>query len=204
MKLALFSKRKPPVSWEATSFIRPQLYRSPPGFPWGMLVLSENAPAILPLTPSCDAEEPILCWQLCFSTCTGHIINSMDYFKALRRLTPFVVDKRLDAILLRGLSKREWTDQVWGFRWWAEYAALDLCGGELTPIAEDDEDMLEIRYPDGGMIDVGLLSASNMYCITAVDSDDETGWAHPLFSVEAERREQLPAALQAAIYRFRK
>ena len=204
MKLALFSKRKPPVGWETAPFIHPQLYRSPPGSFWGMLVLLENGPAILPLNPSINAEEPILCWQLCFSTRTGHIINSMDYFKALRRLTPFVVDKRPYAILISGLSKQEWTDQVIGYKWWAEYAALDLCGGELTPIVEDDEDMLEIRYPDGGMIDVGLLSVNNMYCITAVTSDDEAGWARPLFSEEIEEREQLSAALQAAIYRFRK
>lgn len=128
----------------------------------------------------------------------------MDYFKALRRLEPFIMDYGQDSLLIRGLSKQEWCDQIWGFKWWEEYAALDLCGGELTPIVEDDEDMLEIRYPDGGMIAVGLLSVNNMYCITAVVSDDETGWAHPLFSVETERREQLSAALQAAIYRFRK
>ena len=202
--MALFSKEKPPVSWETVPLICPQLYRSPPGSLWGMLVLRENDPAIVPLNPSINAEEPILCWQLCFSTRMGHIFSSMDYFKALRRLTPFIVDKRPDALLLRGLSKQAWTDQVIGYKWWEEYTALDLCGGELTPIVEDDEDMLEIRYPDGGMIDVGLLSVNNMYCITAVVSDDETGWAAPLFSIEIDTREQLAATLQAAIYKFRK
>lgn len=127
----------------------------------------------------------------------------MDYFKALRRLKPFILDYDQDFLLIQGLSEQEWCDQVWGFKWWEEYAALDLCGGELTSIVEDGEDMLEIRYPDGGLIDVGLLSANNMYCITAVSSDDEAGWATPLLSIEIGAREQLAAALQAAIYKFR-
>ena len=202
--MAPLSKEKPPVGWETATLIRPELYRSPPGSLWGTLGLRENDPAVLPVTPSIDTEEPILCWQLYFSTRTGRTVGSIDYFKALRRLTPFVADTRPDALLLRGLSRREWNDQVMGYRWWEEYAALDLCGGELIPIVEDDEDMLDIRYPDGGMITLGLLSTNNMYCITAVASDDEAGWAQPLFSVETEYREQLSAALQAAVYRFRK
>jgi len=128
----------------------------------------------------------------------------MDYFTALRRLNPFILDYDQDSLLIRGLSKQEWCDKVWGLKWWEEYAALDLCGGELIPIVEDDEDMLEIRYPDGGLIAAGLLSVNNMYYITAVSSDDEAGWAAPLFSIEIDAREQLATTLQASIYKFRK
>ena len=104
---------------------------------------------------------------------------------------------------IQNLFKRKQANCSVSSKWWEEYAALDLCGGELIDISEDDEDMLEIRYPDGGMIDVGFLSANNMYCITAVASDDEAGWADPVFEVEVEKRDQLSAALQAAIKKFR-
>lgn len=104
---------------------------------------------------------------------------------------------------IQNLFKRKQANCSVSSKWWEEYAALDLCGGELIDILEDDEDMLEIRYPDGGVIDVGFLSAINMYCITAVASDDEAGWADPVFEVEVEKRDQLSAALQAAIKKFR-
>ncbi len=58
--------------------------------------------------------------------------------------------------------------------WWSIYANLDLCGGELITIIDDDQDMLEVKYPNGAMIDVGYVESEDksegyIYVITAVE-----------------------------------
>ena len=83
--------------------------------------------------------------------------------------------------------------------WWAPYARLDLKGGELRTISEDDQDMLEIRWPDGSMIDLGYLEEKGMYEITTVASDDAEGWRQPLSIVDVQERAALPEKLQATI-----
>ena len=58
---------------------------------------------------------------------------------------------------------------------WDEYQNLNLCNGKIRFILEDDEDMIEISYDDGMLIDVGKPSSVNFYCITVVSSDDKIG-----------------------------
>jgi hypothetical protein len=41
--------------------------------------------------------------------------------------------------------------------WVKPFLTLDLCGGSLVSILNDDEDMLEIRWSDGMWIDVGFI-----------------------------------------------
>lgn len=86
-------------------------------------------------------------------------------------------------------------------RWYAVYKALDLCGGELTAMVEDDEDMLDIRWPDGMCMDIGLLDGT--YFITTLREDTQEGWNAPLSILEVREKSALPAAIQQVILRFR-
>ena len=49
--------------------------------------------------------------------------------------------------------------------WFDTYEALDFLGGKLTYILDDDEDMMEIRYDDGMLIDVGYIHHDKLYFI---------------------------------------
>lgn len=85
--------------------------------------------------------------------------------------------------------------------WYQEYEDLDLCGGELTAILDDDEDMLEINYPDGSMIDVGYIAKNKMYYITAVKDDSGEAWNEPREIIEVSEKSMLAYELQSIIYR---
>ena len=38
------------------------------------------------------------------------------------------------------------------YKWYDEYQSLNLCNGRIEFILEDDEDMIEIAYDDGMLI----------------------------------------------------
>lgn len=87
--------------------------------------------------------------------------------------------------------------------WWKIYETLELHGGAITYISDDCEDMLEIRYPDGMMIDVGKMECDGIYYITVVPSDDETGWCHLLLELPVKHKSDLFDSIQNVIDRFR-
>ena len=87
--------------------------------------------------------------------------------------------------------------------WLIPFLAIDLCGGTLVPIVNDDEDMLEIRWTDGMWIDVGFIKDEETYYITTVADDTLESWNNPLSVVVITIREELPSALQKEIYRCR-
>ena len=88
-------------------------------------------------------------------------------------------------------------------RWWNDYQNLDLCNGHIAFICEDDEDMIEITYDDGMLIDVGKPIATNCYCITVVSSDDEAGWKTPMSEIEVIDKRDLVWKIQETILKFR-
>lgn len=88
-------------------------------------------------------------------------------------------------------------------RWWDDYQNLNVCNGEISFILEDDEDMIEINYADGMLIDVGKPMSTNQYCITVVSSDDEAGWKNPLLEITVANKEDLVQKIQEIIFRFR-
>lgn len=59
--------------------------------------------------------------------------------------------------------------------WIEEYSYLDLKNGEIKFICDDDQDMIEIRYDDGMLIDVGYVEDDRKYYITVVKSNDDNG-----------------------------
>lgn len=87
--------------------------------------------------------------------------------------------------------------------WVIPFLSLDLRGGKLVPILNDDEDMLKIKWPDGMWIDVGYMYRENKYCITAVADDTLESWNNPLSVTEITDRTELPIALQKEILRCR-
>ncbi len=87
--------------------------------------------------------------------------------------------------------------------WWNDYQNLDLCNGEISFISEDDEDMIEIIYEDGMLIDVGKPISSNFYYITVVLSNDEIGWKNPISEIVVTNKQDLVNKIQETIFEFR-
>lgn len=90
-------------------------------------------------------------------------------------------------------------------QWWETYEKLNLCGGKIRFICEDDEDMIEITYQDGMLIDVGkpTYDEQSRYCITVVASDSIEGWESPLADVYVPNKGDLVEKLQEVIFKFR-
>lgn len=88
--------------------------------------------------------------------------------------------------------------------WFDEYSSLNLIGGNIQFICDDDEDMIEITYSDGMMIDVGKSSKNGRYYITVVSSNDIAGWNHPLDEVGVDDKGDLIANIQTTILQYRK
>lgn len=88
--------------------------------------------------------------------------------------------------------------------WWKPFEALDLLGGRINFICDDCEDMIEIFYPDGMLIDIGKPERMNLYIITVVSSNDAAGWKQPLAEIEVPDRNDLFDWIQKIIIQFRK
>ena len=67
-------------------------------------------------------------------------------------------------------------------KWSDDYKKLDLSDGKISFILEDDEDMIEIHYKDGMLIDVGYIERMQSYFITVVSSDTVEGWKWRTYS----------------------
>ena len=87
--------------------------------------------------------------------------------------------------------------------WTDTYQSLDLKSGKIEFICEDDQDMIEIRYDDGMLIDVGYIEDYKKHFITVVESDNAKGWEKPLAVREVDSREKLFNEIQKTIFEFR-
>lgn len=88
--------------------------------------------------------------------------------------------------------------------WYEKYQNLNLKNGKIEFILEDDEDMIEIRYDDGMLIDIGYINEDKKYYITVVESDDSKNLEKPLAVIEVISKESLFSEIQIAILNFRK
>ena len=89
--------------------------------------------------------------------------------------------------------------------WYDVYKKLDLLQGKIEFILDDDQDMIEIHYNDGMLIDVGYIEETpSAYYITVVSTDDEKGWAAPLEEIEVKSKDILFEKIQETIYKYRK
>ena len=89
------------------------------------------------------------------------------------------------------------------YRWQSEYQDLNLQNGKICFILEDDEDMIEISYDDGMLIDIGKPSSKNSYYITVVSSNDKIGWENPIVEIEVNDKQDLLKTIQETILKYR-
>jgi cation transport ATPase len=87
--------------------------------------------------------------------------------------------------------------------WQDDYKRLNLMSGKISFILEDDQDMIEIHYNDGMLIDIGYIKRLNSYFITVVSSDTAEGWNNPLDEIKVENKAELFEKIQEAIYKHR-
>lgn len=87
--------------------------------------------------------------------------------------------------------------------WYEPYDALDYLGGTANYICDDLEDMIEITYPDGMLIDVGRAEINGIYYITVVASNDLEGWKAPLYELAVPDKADLADCLQRVIRQVR-
>ena len=88
--------------------------------------------------------------------------------------------------------------------WWEIYESLQLHGGTVNYIGDELEDMIEIFYPDGMLIDVGKSSQDNIYYITVVSSDDIKEWENPLETISVTDKKNLYDKIQETIEKYQR
>ena len=86
--------------------------------------------------------------------------------------------------------------------WWGIYESLDLHGGKINYIGDELEDMIEIFYQDGMLIDIGKSLQDNIYYITVVSSDDIKGWKNPLEIISVPDKKNLYDKIQETIEKY--
>ena len=87
--------------------------------------------------------------------------------------------------------------------WREPFRTLELLGGEILFLTEDGEDMLEIRYPDGMVIDVSYIEHWHAYSVAVFPEDTKEGWQHPLEELTVDEKAELPTRIQETVYRHR-
>ena len=87
--------------------------------------------------------------------------------------------------------------------WFDDYNKLDLLNGKIRFLSENEEDMIEILYKDGLLIDVGYIKGLTSYFITVVSSDTEEGWKNPLEEIKVENKAELFDKIQETICKYR-
>ena len=87
--------------------------------------------------------------------------------------------------------------------WQDDYKNLNLMSGKISFILEDDEDMIEIHYEDGMLIDVGYIERMHSYLITVVSNDTDEGWENPLEEINIENKAELFDKIQETICNYR-
>ena len=87
--------------------------------------------------------------------------------------------------------------------WQDAYQGLDLIGGRITFLSEDYEEMIEIRYDDGMVIDVGYLDHWRSYFITVLSDDTKEAWQNPIEDITVDNKAALATEIQRMINKHR-
>ena len=88
--------------------------------------------------------------------------------------------------------------------WKKAYRSLDLMGGEIRFLLDDHEDMIEICFRDGMLIDVGYIEHWRTYQITVLKDDTPEAWQKPIDEITVDEKAALAEKIQAMIYKHRK
>ena len=87
--------------------------------------------------------------------------------------------------------------------WQEAYRDLDPLGGEIRFLLEDHEDMIEIRYADGMVIDLSYIEHWHSYSITVLSDDTRAAWQNPIEEVTVDEKADLPRMLGEMIRKHR-
>ena len=87
--------------------------------------------------------------------------------------------------------------------WQDAYRDLDLAGGRIRFLLDDHEDMIEIYYRDGMLIDVGYIEHWRAYQVTVLSGDTIEDWQNPIDELTVDEKAELPEKIQAMIRKHR-
>lgn len=106
-----FRKEKPVIDWSQAHAAEPKFYRGPDGAPFGAMALTEGTETVLPKAPQKGYAvdgKPVSDWRMVvISTTKDAVIGDCEYFSALKKLTPYILDDKDDNVLVKGLSLSE-------------------------------------------------------------------------------------------------
>jgi hypothetical protein len=77
-----------------------------------------------------------------------------------------------------------------------EFSDIDFKGGRCRYIEPIGEDMLEVCYPNGFMIDVGYIEETKTFYVTIIKDND---WVNIHKEISAKTETELKNALRYAI-----
>ena len=80
--------------------------------------------------------------------------------------------------------------------WTEKYAAIDFKGGVLEFWEDRGEDMLEVWYENGCLIDVGYNQRLDTFFVIIIKDDD---WAVPVRTMAVRREQDLVSAIRTAV-----
>jgi|GEM_PF-1852404 len=78
-----------------------------------------------------------------------------------------------------------------------DFNDVDFQGGKVNKIEGFGEDMLEVQYPNGYMIDVGFLESKRSFIVTIIKEND---WINIVKEIEAKTDIELKRKLAEAIH----
>ena len=106
-----FKKEKPTADWSQTHTAAPKFYRGPDGAPFGAIALTEGTETILPTAPQQEFAvdgKPVPDWRMVLiSTTKDAVLGDCEYFSALKKLEPYILDSKDRSVFIKGLSLSE-------------------------------------------------------------------------------------------------
>lgn len=103
--------KKETADWGNAYVATPKFYGKPDGTPFGAIALTEGTETVLPKSPQNQYAvngKAVSEWKMVLvSTTKDAIIGDAEYFSALRECEKYVLDSKMDSVLVRGLSLEE-------------------------------------------------------------------------------------------------
>ncbi len=104
-------KKEKSADWGDAYRANPQFYENTDGTPFGAVALTEGTETILPKAPQeryAVEGKLVSDWRMMLvSTTKDDIVGDCDYFRALDKLKPHILDSNADSVLVKSLSLAE-------------------------------------------------------------------------------------------------
>lgn len=110
-------------------------------------------------------------------------VEQDNVFESIEEAKHYAIEKNKNVTWINGIEYINFED-------------VDFRNGEYEKIENFGEDMLEIRYSNGYMIDVGFYKGTNSFIITLVKNND---WTNIIKEYEANSDIELKRKLEDAI-----